>query len=116
ICGGETCAEPAAAVDDAIHGRTLIAERAEDRFVLRVVAYEAEARFGNAVAGDLAARHHADPVAVLPAAMAGMEREAAEPIENRLAAMALYAQPVMAPVPDHDVGTGIERPPLARAT
>ena len=44
-----------------------------------------------------------------PPAMPGMEREAAEPVEHRLAAVDLDRQRIMRPVADDDVGAGVDR-------
>ena len=54
-------------------------------------------------------RQHADPVAVLAPAVAGVEREAAEPVEDRLALVDLHRQRVMRAVADDDVGAGVDR-------
>src|SRR5205823_14817662 len=93
----------------ALDGETLGGQRAKDGFVPLVVPYEAKARLGDAAAPDLALRQHADPVAVPAAAMAGVKREAAETVEDRLAAIHLDRQRIMRAVPDHDVGAGIDR-------
>src|SRR6266567_9411541 len=96
-------AERGAARDDAVECRPFRAKRAGHRFIGGVVAHETEMRRRYPGQPDLDPRHHADPIAVLPAAMAGMEREAAEAVEDRLAAIKLDRQRIMRPVADHDV-------------
>src|ERR1051326_4360147 len=86
-----------------------LGERTKHGFVLRVVARELEARRTNTVAIDVGANHRADPVAVCPAAMAGVKRKTAEAVEDWSAAMHLDGQGIMRAMADNDVRAGIDR-------
>ena len=55
------------------------------------------------------AREHADPVAVLAAAVAGVEGKAAQAVENRLALVNLDRQRKMRAVAHDDIGAGVDR-------
>src|SRR5258708_19900070 len=67
------------------------------------MADELERRGFHAVAGGDTC-HHADPAIVPASAMAGVEREAAEPIEDRPPPVDLHGERIMRTVSDHDLG------------
>src|SRR5258708_7620172 len=76
-------AERRAAPDDRVKGGGLVGERAQEGVVALVVPDKAERGVGDAGPCQIDRRHHAEPVAVPSAAVAGVKREAAEPVEDR---------------------------------
>src|SRR5262249_60683400 len=73
----------------------LLAHVAGNGLVAVIVPHELERDVLDSLPSDRRPHHRADPVAVLAAAMAGVEGEIAEPIEHRLALVDLHRQPTM---------------------
>src|SRR5271165_3265883 len=101
--------ERLALLRDLVECRCLIGEAAQNRPVLRVVAHELESQAANPLPIALGPHHHAEPVAMTVPPMSGMEREAAQPIKDRLPAVEFDRQREMRAVADHDLGAGVDR-------
>src|SRR5262249_21972914 len=106
--GGQPGAELAAVFGEMGELGGLVGEPAEISLVLIIVAHEDEARILDPAAARGDARNHADPVGMAPAAMAGVEREAAEAVEDRPALVDLDRQAVMRPMADHEISAAVD--------
>src|ERR1039458_3142111 len=86
-----------------------VLQQAEHGLVVVVVADELKRGLfhGGAVEGHF--REHADPIAVLHAAVPGMKGEAAETVVDRLFAIAFDRKREMRPVAEDDIGAGVDR-------
>src|SRR5579871_1390922 len=86
-----------------------VLQRAEHGLVVVVVADELKRGLFHRRAVEGHFREHADPIAVLDAAVSGMKGEAAETVVDRLAAIAFDRQREMRPVAENHIGTGVDR-------
>src|SRR6202011_3795742 len=80
----ELGAKTGAALGDPVEGRALLNERSRYGPVISVVPDELKRPPLDPSPIPRHPRHHAEPVAVLSAAVAGVKRKAAEPVEERL--------------------------------
>src|SRR5215468_8575749 len=94
----EPRAELVAPAGDLLERILVVARIAHVGLVALVVAHERERDLRERRVLEGEAREHADPVAVGPAAMPGVEREAAQAVEDGLAAVHLDPARVVRPV------------------
>src|ERR1700722_9717465 len=76
-------AERFAAALDIGEFRGFLGQAARNGLVPIIVTHELEAGADDRLPRDGSAHHHADPIAMLATAMTGMERKAAQAIEDR---------------------------------
>src|SRR6516164_5464883 len=84
---GKHGAETSALVGNLIERGAFIRDCAHHRSVPRVMPNELECRTLDPAIAPRNPRHHAEPVAVGDATVPGVKRKAAEPVEDRLAAV-----------------------------
>ena len=86
----------------------LVRKPAQIGLVAIIAPDEHEARGLDAAATGLDPRHHADPVGMAAAAMAGVEGEAAQPVIDRPSFVDFDRQAIMRAVADDEIGAGID--------